>query len=50
MKVCAATAQWQGKVQHPKARTTADCENAAQAVLELRYGALGGDLRGLMRW
>jgi hypothetical protein len=28
-----ATAQWQGKVQHPTARTTADCENAAQAVL-----------------
>jgi hypothetical protein len=28
-----ATAQWQGTVGSPKARTTADCENAAQAVL-----------------
>jgi hypothetical protein len=28
-----ATAQWQGKVGSPKARTTADCENAAQALL-----------------
>ena len=29
-----ATAQWQGKVGSPKARTTEDCENAAQAMLE----------------
>jgi hypothetical protein len=28
-----ATAQWQGKVTAPKARTTEDCENAALAVL-----------------
>jgi hypothetical protein len=28
-----ATAQWQGKVGSPKARTTEDCENAAQAAL-----------------
>ena len=28
-----ATARWQGKVTHPPARTTADCENSAQAVL-----------------
>ena len=29
----AETAQWQGKVTHPPARTTADCENAAQAAI-----------------
>jgi hypothetical protein len=28
-----ATARWQGKVTHPQARTTADCENAVQAML-----------------
>jgi hypothetical protein len=28
-----ATAQWQGKVSSPKARTAADCENAAHALL-----------------
>ena len=28
-----ATATWQGKVTHPQARTTADCESAAQALL-----------------
>jgi hypothetical protein len=29
----AATAAWQGKVTHPPARTTVDCENAALAML-----------------
>ena len=29
-----ATARWQGKVTHPQARTTADCESAALAMLD----------------
>jgi hypothetical protein len=36
------TAQWQGKVTHPKARTTVDCENAALAVRSFAAGRAAG--------